>query len=217
MRVESVFSDEFRRYGRVWQDIPEELTTSVTTALETSTPMPVATDYVASEPALETLSCAEALKLVLYGGRSAQLGWCNGHNTQLNCLEYHRSSEFNLGARDFILLVAGLDQIESGSLETTLVRAFRVPAGVMVEVFATTLHYAPCQVDEDGFRVMVALPQGTNAPRPQIDPSLAAGDADLLWAADKWLLAHAHSSEASQGAHIGLIGENIDLAHVSMR
>ena len=29
-----------------------------------------------------------------------QLGWCNGHNTKLNCLEYHRDSYYNKEAED---------------------------------------------------------------------------------------------------------------------
>ena len=41
-----------------------------------------------------------------YGGMPVQLGLCWGYNTRLNCLEYHRDSEVNVGARDFILLLA---------------------------------------------------------------------------------------------------------------
>lgn len=33
----------------------------------------------------------------------------------------------------------------------------------------------------------------------------------MLWACNKWLLAHSDSAEARQGAHIGLSGENIDV------
>ena len=80
----------------------------------------------------------------VYGGMPIQLGWCNGHNTKLNCLEYHRDSELNLGSRDFILLVAKREDMEDGRLDTAKVQAFHCPAGVLVEVYATTLHYAPC-------------------------------------------------------------------------
>src|SRR5699024_12860421 len=48
---------------------------------------------------------------------------------------------------------------------TTLFRsceAFLVPAGTMIEVYATTLHYAPCSAQEKGFRCVVILPKGTN-------------------------------------------------------
>jgi hypothetical protein len=97
-----------------------------------------------------------------------QLGWCNGHNTKLNCLEYHRSSEFNLGTEDFILLLARMEDIKNGKLNTAKVKAFLVPAGNLVEVYATTLHYAPCHTDpKKGFRVLVALPKGTNTSKPR--------------------------------------------------
>lgn len=214
MHIYSVEDEEFCRYGRVLAGVPEACTQAVTAALDGSTPLPEATDYVASEPALEALPQAAALKGLLFGGRPTQLGWCNGHNTRLNCLEYHRASEFNLGTRDFILLLAKLDDIDAeGRLDTACVRAFRVPAGTLVEVYSTTLHYAPCMVDTQGFRVMVALPQGTNGPAPELSPELAAAaDAPLLWAADKWLLAHAESAEAAAGAAVRLTGENLDIA-----
>jgi hypothetical protein len=91
------------------------------------------------------------------------------------------------------------------------VQAFRVPAGVLVEVFATTLHYAPCHTDpEKGFQVMVALPYGTNREKPDITP--ITREDTLLTARNKWLLAHPDSDEAKNGAVIGLKGANIDIA-----
>ena len=146
-----------------------------------------------------------------YGGMPVQLGWCNGFNTKLNCLEYHRDSEFNLGTEDFLLLLARQDEIVDGILDTSKVKAFRVPAGVLIEVFATSLHYAPCHCDPSrGFRVLVALPMGTNTEKPDITPR--SPEDKLLWARNKWLLAHPESVEARQGAYIGLAGENIDIA-----
>ncbi len=136
---------------------------------------------------------------------------CWGRNTKLNCLEYHRDSEINIGTDDFILLLALRSQIRDGKLDTSLVKAFRVPAGTAVEVFATTLHYAPCHTDaQKGFRVAIVLPKGTNTDKPAIqvkDP-----EDRLLFACNKWLLAHKDAPEAGQGAYIGLTGENIDIA-----
>ena len=214
LQILSVYDEAFRPYGRVWDTVPTALTAPIVAALEERTPLPAGTAYVASEPALEELPETAALAVALYGGRPAQFGWCNGHNTRLNCLEYHRASEFNLGTRDFVLLLARREELQDARLDTACVRAFRVPAGVLVEVFATTLHYAPCHVDAAaGFKVMVALPAGTNGPKPELPAELAAaGDAPLLWAADKWLIAHAESAETAQGAHVGLVGENIDIA-----
>ena len=90
------------------------------------------------------MACAPALSALFFGGRPAQLGWCNGHNTKLNCSSIHRASEFNFGSRDFILLLAREEQIIDGELDTSLVRAFVYP-NTLIEVYGSTLHYAPCQ------------------------------------------------------------------------
>ena len=212
MQILSVFDDAFKPYGQVWDDVPAELTRPMLEALA-QTPVPEGSQYVASAPELEGVAGADALKQLMYGGRPAQIGWCNGHNTKLNCLEYHRSSEFNLGARDFILLLAKREQIVDGKLDTAEVRAFRVPAGKLVEVFSTTLHYTPCMVDGDGFQVMVALPEGTNAPKPAAAETMPqAGDSYCYWKTDKWVLCHPESPKAAQGGYVGLEGVNIDIA-----
>ena len=112
---------------------------------------------------------------------------------------------------DFILLLAKESEIEGGMLDTAKVKAFRVPAGVLVEVYATTLHYAPCHADASkGFKVMVALPKGTNVGKPEMGGKSA--EDKYLTATNKWLLAHPESAEAKSGAAIGLKGENIDIA-----
>ena len=206
MKIHSVFDPAFKRYGQVVEGLPD----TVAELLETlqKTPLPEGTGYVPEEPLLQNLPAAVEISEHCYGGMPVQLGWCNGHNTRLNCLEYHRDSEFNLGTEDFILLLAKQEEISDGTLDTSKVRAFRVPAGTLVEVYATTLHYAPCHVDADkGFRVLVALPKDTNTEKPDITP-LTAED-KMLWACNKWLLAHPDSNEAKAGAYVGLSGENI--------
>lgn len=206
MKIHSVFDPAFKRYGQVVEGLPDTVS-ELLEALQ-KTPLPEGTGYVPEEPLLQELPAVVEISEHCYGGMPVQLGWCNGHNTRLNCLEYHRDSEFNLGTEDFILLLAKQEEISEGTLDTSLVRAFRVPAGTLVEVYATTLHYAPCHVDADkGFRVLVALPKGTNTEKPDITP-LTAED-KMLWACNKWLLAHPDSNEAKAGAYVGLSGENI--------
>ena len=206
MKIHSVFDPAFKRYGQVVEGLPDTVS-ELLEALQ-KTPLPEGTGYVPEEPLMQELPAAVEISEHCYGGMPVQLGWCNGHNTRLNCLEYHRDSEFNLGTEDFILLLAKQEEISEGTLDTSLVRAFRVPAGTLVEVYATTLHYAPCHVDADkGFRVLVALPKGTNTEKPDITP-LTAED-KMLWACNKWLLAHPDSNEAKAGAYMGLSGENI--------
>ena len=210
MHIYSVSDPEFKSCGNVWDNVPSELTSPVLEALA-STPIPDGSKYVASAPELEGVKDADKLGFLMFGGRPFQLGWCNGHNTKLNCLEYHRDSEFNLGTEDFVLLLARQEEIAGGKLDTAKVKAFRVPAGTLVEVYATTLHYAPCHVDAaKGFRVLVALPKGTNTAKPAIKND--GGDDPQLWACNKWLLAHVERSEAAAGAYVGLEGVNIDIA-----
>ena len=188
MKIESVLDPAFAAYGHVVEGL-EEARAEILTALA-ATPLPAAgTDYCPEDPALQELPAAAEVSEHLFGGMPCQLGWCNGRNTRLNCLEYHRDSEYNLSNEDFILLLARRDQIEGGRLDTGKIRAFRVPAGTLVEVYATTLHYAPCHTDPArGFRVLVALPAGTNTGKPDITPK--AGEDAWLWACNKWLLAH---------------------------
>ncbi len=211
MTIHSVTDPAFAPYGRVVTGYEAECR-AVTRALTAFTPLPEGTGYLPEEPALQNLPESVVLGRSLFGGMPFQMGWCNGHNTKLNCLEYHRDSEFNLGTEDFILLLAKQDEIVQGKLDTGKVKAFRVPAGTLVEVYATTLHYAPCHTDPaKGFRVLVALPRGTNTDKP--DMPAKGGDDTFLWACNKWLLAHPESDEAAQGAVAALTGENIDIAN----
>lgn len=211
MKILSVFDPEFKPYGKVVTGM-EETCAEILEGLK-QTPLPEGTGYVPTDPILQELPAAQEVSKNLYGGMPVQLGWCNGHNTKLNCLEYHRDSEFNLGTEDFILLLAKMEDIDdNGKLDTAKVKAFRAPAGVLVECYATTLHYAPCHTDPNkGFRVLIALPWLTNTDKPSL--KVMAPEDKLLWACNKWLLAHAESSEAADGAYVGLVGENIDIAN----
>ena len=207
MKIYSVYAQEFKPYGKILQNYD---TQSLISAMRTI-PMPESgTAYEPSISALEESGIFDAMQNRAYGGMPVQIGMCWGYNTKLNCLEYHRDSEVNVGETDFVLLLAKQDEIEDGKLDTSKVKAFRVPAGAVVEVYATTLHYAPCQLTADGFRVAVVLPKGTN----EAKPVFTAGNEEDTWltARNKWLLAHPESNEAKSGAHIGLTGKNIDIS-----
>ena len=207
MKIHSVYDPEFKAYGKVLEGYDtKEL-------CEAMLKIDLPAEGVAYEPGIESLeACAiyNDFRDRGFGGMPIQLGMCWGHNTTLNCLEYHRDSEVNIGTHDFVLLLAKQDQIVDGVLDTALVKAFRVPAGVVVEVYGTSLHYAPCHVNAaDGFRVAVVLPRGTNTAKPDYEP--ANEEDKWMTARNKWLLAHPDSAEAKDGAHIGLVGENIDI------
>ncbi len=209
MTIHEITEPLFKEYGKI---VTGYDTTQLIRVLDEVTPLPAATDYVPEQPELMSLPIAKEISDRLYGGMPVQLGWCNGHNTTLNCLEYHRDSEVNVGVNDFILLLGKESQIgDDGMFDTADIVAFRVPAGVMVEVYATTLHYAPCSAAKgEGFKVLVALPKGTNTEKPSFTPK--NHEDTLLTACNKWLLAHPDSNEAKNGAVIGLKGENTDIS-----
>lgn len=208
MEIKNIFDREFASYGQVHQGYHLE---GLLSAME-SIPLPEqGTDYRPSMPELETADCFRELEDRAFGGIPIQVGMCWGHNTRLNCLEYHRSSEFNLGTMPFVLLLAHQWDIVDGVLDTDKVAAFYVPAGTLVEVYATSLHYAPCHVDAtEGFRVAVVLPRGTNTEKQELTD--LPGESRRLWARNKWLLAHPDTTEAQAGAQVGLQGENTDIA-----
>ena len=207
MKIYSVFDAEFKPYGKVLEgyDVSELLKAMNAIALPES-----GTAYEPGIASLEACGIFSELRDRAYGGMPVQLGMCWGHNTKLNCLEYHRDSEINIGSEDFVLLLAKQDEITDGKLDTSCVKAFRAPAGAVVEVYATSLHYAPCHVSNKGFRTAVVLPLGTNTEKPEFT---AKCDEDkMLRARNKWLLAHPDADEAKDGAWVGLTGANIDLA-----
>jgi hypothetical protein len=207
--LKSVFDSEFKFYGKVVENCSVK---PLIDKLNEISPKPeTGAIYVPSDAELEKLPIFKELSDRCYGGMPIQIGYCNGGNTMLNCLEYHRDSEINIAADDAILLLARMDDIEGTMLDTAKVKAFLVPAGTAVEVYATTLHYAPCEAKKgQGFRVAVVLPRGTNTVKPAFVPK--CHEDTLLTACNKWLLAHPDSSEAKGGAVVGLTGKNIDSA-----
>ena len=131
----------------------------------------------------------------------------------MNFLEYHPDNQINIPCEEMVLLLGKKTDITPNHHpDTATIRAFLVPAGTAVEVYATTLHYAPCEAKKGaGFRVAVVLPKGTNTDKPEIAALHAGGD--LLRARNKWLIGHGDASEAGDGAFVGLDGVNIDIAN----
>lgn len=202
MKIYSVHDKDFAGYGKVLTGI--DCTELVQVMQET--PAPDEVIYVPSDEKLEKLPVFRALTEQGFGGIPIQLGYCNGRNNTLNALEYHRSSEINVACTDLILLLGREQDIEpDGRYDTAKVMAFRVPAGTVIEVYATSLHYAPCGIDGAKFRCVVVLPRGTNLDLEH--KPTGEGEDRLLFARNKWLIAHPDAK--IEGAFNGLYGENL--------
>lgn len=206
MKIYNVNDMNFRKYGRVVKgyDCAELIQTMQ------ETPLTDGVAYVPAEPKLEALAIFHELQNREFGGLPMELGYCNGSNVLLNAVEYHRSSEVNVAATDLIMLVGSQQDIDPDDFtyDTSWIEAFFVPAGTMVEVYATTLHYAPCSANKGGFRCVVALPRGTNQP---LETNQDTFEDRLLFAKNKWLIAHPDTDLGDQGAFVGLIGKNISV------
>lgn len=204
MIIKQVTDPDFIKYGKI---VTEVSFTEILKEME-NTPLSGEVVYVPSVKEMEVLPEAEEVCKKCFGGLPIQIGYCNGNNKKLNALEYHRSSEIDVAATDLVLLLGRQQDIEEGDFyDTSKVEAFYVPAGTGVELYGTTLHYAPCTAVEGGFRCVVVLPKGTNE-----ELTFAAakeGENRLLTAVNKWLIAHEEAG--IQGAFCGLKGENITL------
>ncbi|MBE5786634.1 MAG: DUF4867 family protein [Clostridiales bacterium] len=201
----SVFDAEFRPFGKVIEDFDAA---ALIAACEKAAVMPEkGVSYVPDMPALEAVEGAfDAVKLQLRGEGHTQIGVCWGYNSTMQCMEYHRASEHNIAVSDCVLLLAAQQDLEGNDLPAGKVKAFYCPKGTTIEVYATSMHYAPCQVSDDGFRFIVILPRGTNHDLTCEKPDTKEGK--ILWAVDKWLIAHPDAPEVAQGAYPGIQGEN---------
>ena len=209
LKIKKVSDPEFSTYGRILSGYDTE---ELLSKLIETTPAPSdAVIYVPSDEVLEKTPAMEQFSKNVYGGMPIQIGYCNGTNTKLNCLEYHRDSEIDIAAEDCILLLGKQQDCMGKSYDSSLVEAFYCPAGCAVELYATTLHYAPCSSKLGShFRVVIILPRGTNYDKPEIE--IKNDDDARLFASNKWLIAHPEAPEAKNGAVVAITGENIDIS-----
>ena len=205
MEILSVKSEEFKAYGRVIDNVDFS---PLLKELE-KTPITEGVVYEPSVKALEETTTFEELTTITYGEMPIQIGYCNGHNSMLNALEYHRDTEINVMATDAILLLGLRSEMEDDfTFDTAKVKAFLVPAGTAVEVYATSLHYAPCGVAGKGYQVAIVLPKGTNYACQKRENR--KGEDLLIAGTNKWVIGHPEA-DLAEGTFIGLKGENLSV------
>ncbi len=204
MKIYNINDASFKKYGKILKNYKFD---ELLNLMENSD----CGENVVYYPSVEKLENTNDMKILqneVYGGMPIQIGYCNGQNNKLNALEYHRDIEVNIAATDLILLL-GLQQdiTEDFTYDSSKVEAFLVPKGTAIEVYATTLHYAPCGVDNKNFKCVVVLPKGTNT---DIDFEISKENENaLLFARNKWLIAHEEAN--IENAVNGIYGENITL------
>lgn len=204
MKIYNVTDEQFKEYGRILDgyDYTELFQSLVNTNLPAKSIV-----YEASDASLESCAVAKEMEIRGFGGYPVQLGYVVGSAGAMNCLEYHKSSEYNIAMDDIILILGREQDIVGGTYDSSLCKAFFVPAGTGVELYGTTLHYAPFHVKEGGYRMICVLPRGTN--RDKIEFTVKNDEDKMCLGVNKWLMAHADAPEAKTGAYVGIIGKNI--------
>ena len=108
MKINHVKDEEFKKYGRILENIKVEGILKVMEKI----PIPESTVYAASVSELEdVVEEMEQLRIKGYGGLPIQIGYCNGNNHKLNAVEYHRCSEINIASTDLILILGCLQDV----------------------------------------------------------------------------------------------------------
>ena len=202
--MKSIFDAEFKKYGK----LVEGYDLAGLNEILQDMPMPKdGVEYIPSQEALEDLPIYKELSAGFFGGMPIQIGSCCGKNSKLNCLEYHRDSELNYFTADVILMLGKLEDIVDGQYNSNNVDLFVAPAGNLIELYATTLHYCPANIHRDGFKAACVLPRGTNTENNGFVPK--TDEDNLLFMKNKWIIAHPDAPEASMGVKVGIIGDNI--------
>ena len=200
----SIYDKEFASFGRVVDLDVAELTAAADTIV-----MPESGScYKASEEKFEALPIAVTVQNECFGGMPTQSGYCWGYNTLMNATEWHTGSEINVAITDLVLILGHIWDIEENKIDSSKMVAFYMPKGSAVECYATSLHYCPCQVSDSGFKSYVGLPKDTNTEITHNNTN------PLLFAKNKWLLAHADSNEYKKdGAVLGITGKNLEIKY----
>lgn len=204
LKIYAVSDAAFRPFGRVLS-----MDTAAIMKAAQAIDMPTeGAKYVPSEPTFEGLDIAGEIQDTYFGQMPTQVGFCWGYSHFMNAVEWHTSTEINIAVTPLVLILGSLQDVENRTISSDKLKAFYVPAGTALETYATTLHFCPCQVQEDGFRFVVALPSGTNTPlaKPANDP--------LLFATNKWLLTHVENEvHIAKGVVPGVTGVNYEIKY----
>lgn len=203
--VFSVESEEFRSYGRVIKDLDTAKIVQVASKIQKPDS---GASYVPQEDTLAQLEIAQCIRDRYFGTLPTQIGYCWGHNQFLNATEWHTSSEINIAVTPIVLILAHVWQLENGKIDSGAFRAFYVPKGTAVEIYATSLHFTPCQVSNEGFGCVVALPAGTNTPLKE------NAEDPLLFRKNKWIVCHENNQTLiDRGVVPGITGVNYQVKY----
>ncbi len=204
-KIYSVEDKEFAPYGRVIKDI--DATEIIEEAKKIDLPAE-GSAYVPSIEAFEKLNFKTEIEGRFFGALKAQVGYCYGHSSYLNALEWHIGSEINVAVTPMVLFLALQSDLTDNKMSSDSIKAFYVPAGATLEIYESVLHFCPSETSADGFGCVVGLLDGTNIPHtyPVQDK--------VLFKKNKWLIAHNENTGLiEKGIVAGISGKNLKLEY----
>ena len=211
IKIKPINDPAFKRFARV---LKSEDFTEFFDYLENQTTVPEKDNYyIAHDPLMEKAVMHLDGIFHVFANMPVEFGYVNGNNSKLNALEYHKSSELNICLSPCVLMLARTEDITNNTLNTNHIAAFFIPKRTVIELHSLTLHFSPCKVQPAGFKCGVILPFGTNMDFVKPN-SLDIEENQLLFKTNKWILVHPeHQKMISLGAHIGIIGPNIEIKY----
>lgn len=200
LKIYKTSDKEFIPFGKVINDIDAEQFIKAATSVASPESGSV---YVPELDEFKELDAAKEIEINYFGELPAQVGYCYGYSNQLNAVEWHKSSEVNVAVTPLILFLGQVQDIVDRKIDSSKLKAFYVEKGEVLEVYATTLHFCPCQVEKTGFGCVVVLPEGTNVPLE------GEYEDKLMFRKNKWILAHVDNQGLiDRGVIPGVTGEN---------
>lgn len=203
LKIYKTSDKEFIPFGKVISDIcPNEFIK----AAEFVAMPEVGSSYVPTLEAFENVNAINDIKVKYFGEMPIQAGYCWGYSDHLNAVEWHKSSEVNVAVTPLILFLGQVQDIVDNKIDSSKMKAFYVEKGEVLEVYATTLHFCPCQVEKSGFKCVVVLPQGTNVP---LDGEY---EDKIMFRKNKWILCHVDNEALiARGVVRGVTGINFEV------
>ncbi len=200
VKLYDVSDKEFAAYGKLLDGFD---TAEILKAAQKTEFPAEGSAYSPSVASFEALDISKEVSARLFGTLDTQMGYCYGHNSVLGATEWHYSSELNIATTPLVLILAKISDIRDGKLNSADMKAFFVPQGSVLEIYNTTTHFCPIEVDDGGFGCVVGLPRGTNTP-------LECEVSDkMLFRKNKWIICHEDNDGlASKGVAVGIYGEN---------
>ena len=196
---------EFASFGRVIKNLDAS---EITEAANKITRPESGSAYMASVPEFEALDIAKQIEDEYFGTLPSQLGYCHGHSNFLNATEWHACSEINIAITPLVLILGHVWDIKDGKIDSSKFTAFYLPAGTVVEVYATTLHFCPCEVQKEGFGCVVGLSSGTNT---DLEKEVQN---KMLFRKNKWIICHVDNEALlNRGVVPGITGTNYKIKY----